>query len=510
MAADIVLTTFNARYSHASLGLRSLKANLGPFRDRCVLAEATLSTRPLELVERILAHQPRIVGVGVYVWNTDLSAHLVALIKQLSPQTTVVLGGPEVSHEIDAQAVCQRADYVVRGEGENAFLRICEAILAPRSLSVMLPKVIDGGEPELDRLADPYAEYSVTDIAERVVYVEASRGCPFRCAFCLSALDRRVRTFPPDRFLAALDGLHHRGVRRFKFVDRTFNLAIDDAMAILTFFLARNPEDLFLHFEMIPDRLPERLVELVGRFPPGVIQLEVGIQTLNPTVSAAIERRTNLDRALHNIEILRQRTRAHVHADLIAGLPEETWGSFEAGFNRLVAAGPQEIQLGILKRLRGAPLTHLPGIERLVFDEKAPYEVLMTPTMSFEELTWIRRCAWVWDHLFNRGKAPATTTALLDRWHEQGSVFAGLMAFTQRVVAYEPTFFGLGLRRLIEHAYDYLVESGVEPTQAAEVIQADFRPGRVPGQPSFLFQSSTSVPSRRSALPSRQRRHVEL
>ena len=208
-------------------------------------------------------------------------------------------------------------------------------------------------------LALPYDEYTEEDLAHRVVYVEASRGCPFRCAFCLSALDRTAWAFDLPRFLAALERLYRRGARRFKFVDRTFNLKVDAAAQILQFFLDRLAADgagLFVHFELIPDHLPARLRELVARFPAGVLQFEVGVQTFDPQVQARIQRTQDDARTEANLRWLVQHSRAHVHADLIFGLPGETLAGFARGFDRLLALGPQEIQLGVLKRLRGTPL----------------------------------------------------------------------------------------------------------------------------------------------------------
>jgi radical SAM superfamily enzyme YgiQ (UPF0313 family) len=205
-------------------------------------------------------------------------------------------------------------------------------------------------------LALPYDLYTDADIAHRVIYVEASRGCPYECEFCLSSLDVPVRNAPLEPFLTAMQHLLDRGVCQFKFVDRTFNLNLKISSAILRFFLERYRPGLFVHFEMIPDRLPQALRELIREFPPGVLQFEVGIQTFNEQVAKLISRRQDNARAEENLRWLREETGVHVHADLIVGLPGEDMASFAAGFDRLVALGPQEIQVGLLKRLRGTPI----------------------------------------------------------------------------------------------------------------------------------------------------------
>jgi radical SAM superfamily enzyme YgiQ (UPF0313 family) len=220
-----------------------------------------------------------------------------------------------------------------------------------------LPKIIPAELPKLEDVALPYDLYTPHDLAHRVVYVEASRGCPFTCEFCLSSLDIPVRQFPLEKFLTAMEGLLTRGATQFKFVDRTFNLNLMVSRAILQFFLARMRPGLFVHFEMVPDRLPEALRAVIAQFPAGSLQFEVGVQTFDEQTSRNISRRQDHAKLAENLTWLRSHTGVHVHADLIVGLPGEDLASFARGFDRLVALGPQEIQVGILKRLRGTPLS---------------------------------------------------------------------------------------------------------------------------------------------------------
>lgn len=192
----------------------------------------------------------------------------------------------------------------------------------------------------------PYDEYSDADLAHRLLYVEASRGCPFKCEFCLSALDKTAWSFDLDRFLAEMQRLYERGARNFKFVDRTFNLKVDDSARILQFFLDRLAEEgsagsLFVHFEVIPDHLPERLRQLIAKFPPGALQLEVGIQTFNVEVQQRISRRQDNEKSEANLRWLLEHSQAHLHTDLIFGLPGETLESFARGFDRLYGMKPR-------------------------------------------------------------------------------------------------------------------------------------------------------------------------
>ena len=265
----------------------------------------------------------------------------------------------------------------------------------------------------------PYEEYTDEDIAHRVIYVEASRGCPFTCEFCLSALEIPVRQFPLDEFLKAMQSLLDRGARQFKFVDRTFNLNLKVSRAILEFFLDRYEPGLFLHFEMIPDRLPESLRDIIARFPPGALQFEVGIQTFDPAVSERISRRQDVRKLEENLTFLREETGVHVHADLIVGLPGEDLETFAAGFNRLVALGPKEIQVGMLKRLRGTPIVRHDAEWQMVYSPHPPYEILQTRDLDAGMMSRMRRFAKFWDLIANSGNFVETTPLL---WEHCGSV----------------------------------------------------------------------------------------
>ena len=249
---DIILATINARYHHASLGLRYLKANLAELEDRCELMEFTLEVRAADIAEQLLSVSPLIVGLGVYIWNVEESHALAAVIKKVSPLTKIVLGGPEVGFVNDLPDVAQYADYIIAGQADFAFRDLCRSLLdddAPPE------KFIQAVNPKLQELRLPYDLYTDEDLRNRLIYVEASRGCPFKCEFCISSLDRTAWNFDLDRFLIALDSLYDRGLRNFKFVDRTFNLKLSTTRRILEYFLEKEDPSLFLHFELIPDRL---------------------------------------------------------------------------------------------------------------------------------------------------------------------------------------------------------------------------------------------------------------
>jgi len=406
---DIVLATFNARYEHCSFGLRCLMANLGGLAPRARMLEFNTDLRTAETAEAILALRPRILGLGVYVWNALESAMLVAELKRLRPELVIVLGGPEVSYETSEQQVCRDADFVIQGEGENAFRELCLALLSGRAPA---EKIIAAPAPDLEKLALPYGLYTGEDIAGRVLYAEASRGCPFACEFCLSSLDKAVRNFPLESLFEAWEGLLSRGALKFKFTDRTFNLDTGRATAILNFFLERYRPGLFLHFEIVPDRFPEELYELVKKFPAGSLQLEAGVQTFNEAAAARIGRRQDNAAVEKNLLRLRKETEAHLHADLIIGLPGEDLASFAAGFDRLSALGPQEIQVGLLKRLRGAPISRHDAEWKMVYSPNPPYELRQNGLLDFFTMQRLRRFARYWDLVANSGVFPETAALI--------------------------------------------------------------------------------------------------
>jgi len=504
--ARIVLTTLNARYIHAAFGLRYLLANLGPLRPQACLAEFDLQQRPLDVVEAILAHDPQIVGLGVYIWNVTQATEVVAALKRVRPNLTVVLGGPEVSYETAEQDIVRLADYVITGEADLKFAEVCRELLEGRRPAA---KIIAADPPDLARLALPYDLYTDDDVAHRVIYIEASRGCPFTCEFCLSSLDAPVRQFPPEPLLAAAEKLLERGVRRFKFVDRTFNLNIAAGRRILEFFLQRQRPGLFAHFEMIPDRLPEALREVIAKFPPGALQFEVGIQTFNEAVSKNISRRQDDAQLADNLRFLRQETSAHVHADLIAGLPGETLESFAAGFDRLVAMGPQEIQVGILKRLRGTPIARHDAAWEMVYSAHPPYELLRNKLLDFATMQRLGRFARYWDLTANSGNFVETAPLL---WSRGLSPFAAFLDFSEWLYERLGRRHGIALASLAESLFTYLTtRAGVAPRVAAQTLWRDWQRAGRREKPDFLAahipDDGATRPRSHPLSPKRQARH---
>ncbi len=570
--ADIVLTTLNAKYIHAAFGLRYLLANLGPLQSCACLIEFDINQRPLDIAEVLLARNPKIIGFGVYIWNVEPTTEVIAAIKRLRPDIKIILGGPEVSYETEGQPIVPLADHVITGEADLKFAEVCRVLLERRpparldeSESLMqsavpeagapLPRIIPAELPDFSQIALPYDLYTDDDIAHRIIYVEASRGCPFTCEFCLSSLDIPVRQVPLPALLEQLQRLLDRGVKQFKFVDRTFNLNVAVSKAILEFFLARFQPGHFFHFEMIPDRLPEALREIIARFPPGALQFEVGVQTFNEKVSQFISRRQDNDKLADNFHFLRHETGVHIHADLIVGLPGETLESFAAGFDRLIALGPQEIQVGILKRLRGTPIVRHDAGWRMIYNPHPPYEILGNKLIDFATLQRLRRFARYWDLVGNSGNfvesvpliwsggAPLSPAAAATNPEpaasessppvgqassraETGSqerlagsfappaAFAAFLRFSDWLYARTGRTDSIALVRLMELLFEFLTgELKLEAKPVAETLWRDYQRGGRHDKPGFMKDFLTNekvIPLRKAkaALPKRQARHL--
>jgi hypothetical protein len=488
-ASPIVLCTLNAKYLHASLGLRCLRANLGAMRARSRLVEFTIQDRPTDLAERLLAMDPAVVAFGVYVWNVAETTRVVTVLRAVRPDLPIVVGGPEVSHELDGLLLAELVTTVVSGPGEAVFAGLCEDLLAGRPVA---RRVVAPNLP-VDQLVLPYDEYTEEDLDKRLTYVEASRGCVFRCSFCLSALDRAVTPFPLDTFLGSLRALRDRGATHFKFVDRTFNLAIDASLRVLDTLCSflEDGRPLFAHFEVIPDHMPDRLIEALARFPAGSLQLEVGIQSLDPAVHALVSRRQNDAKALANLVRLRAETHAHLHTDLIFGLPGETLEGFGRGFDRLVTTQPHEIQVGMLKRLRGAPIAERIRSHALVFDPDPPYTIWSTSTVDFPTVQRMVRFARYWDLVGNSGRFVEAREAILG-----DAPFVNFMAFSDWLYALTGSTHNFAYERLVDLVVDWLELRGGAPDAVRAALARDYHRAGARGAPKRL-EGRLEQPKRR-------------
>ncbi len=509
---DILLVTLNARYAHASLGLRYLKANLHELEDRAEILEFTIQQNREAMLEEIYQRQPKLVCFGIYIWNFTETSDLIKDLRALMPELIISIGGPEVSYEYETIEIFPLVNYLITGWGDVSFYQLAKSLLIDHQS--WETKVIKGIEPPLDEIKLPYYLYNEEDIAHRTVYIEASRGCPFKCEFCLSSLDRTAWRFPLEPFLAAMDDLYQRGLRQFKFVDRTFNLKKDFTLAILDFFLdkiQKNPnEPLFLHFELVPDYLSEELKAKILEFPDGSLQFEIGIQTLNTTTQQLISRRTNLPVAKENISWLSEHTDVHLHVDLIVGLPDEDLKSFAEGFNELWSWNPQEIQVGILKRLKGVPIIRHTNEYQFSFSQVPPYSVLQNRDLPFHQVMEMERFAKFWDSVANSGRFKHTLPIILGE-----QPFENFRALSANLSTLFGRAYGIALDRLFRGIFDFLViEQQLDDEMVREAMREDFLRTGIKGWPKYLGERPderlfTQKEKDNIPLPQRQRQHRE-
>ncbi len=457
----ITLTTLNSRYTHSSIGLRYIYANLHEFKTQAQILEFSINDAIQTIAEKLLTNKPNVIGIGVYIWNVSEVAELVHIIKKISPKTILVLGGPEVSY-IPFRVNLDDADFIIQGEGEESFYKLCKDLsqhTEPKE------KIIPMTLPKLKDLELPYQYYTDEDIKNRYIYVEVSRGCPFECEFCLSSMDEKVRAFNLDAVLDEFAKLWDRGARNFKFVDRTFNLNMKTANRILDFFLCKE-EQYFAHFEVIPDHFPDSIKEKIKLFPHGALQLEVGIQTLNLEIANNVSRQLKLDKIEKNILFLENETQTHMHLDLIVGLPGESLESFGKNLDTLVSWSSCEIQIGILKKLSGTYIKRHDIEHGMVYSDIPPYDILKNNELSFLDIQNMKRFARFWDLTYNSGNFKNSAKLI---WKDE-SVYENFYDFCIWMYSQTDSTWKISLQRLGELLFNYL--TGIKKQNPQDVADA--------------------------------------
>lgn len=445
----ITLTTLNSRFTHTSIALRYLYANMQELQNQTTIIEFSINDAIQTVAEKLLLHNPEIIGIGVYIWNVSEVHELVHVIKKVSPKTKIVLGGPEVSHE-PFRVNFDNADFIIQGEGDVAFYELCKDIINNNQPS---QQTIKATTPSIKNIELPYKYYTDDDIKNRYLYVEASRGCPFECEFCLSSMDEKVRAFDLDKLLSEFELLWQRGARNFKFIDRTFNLNMKTANRLLDFFLEKEPP-YFAHFEVIPDHFPDSIKEKIKKFPHGALQLEIGIQTLNSDIANNISRPLKLDKIKENIKFLENETHAHMHLDLIVGLPGESLESFGENLDELVDLSSCEIQLGILKKLSGTYINRHDIEYEMVYSDIAPYDILKNKELSFNDIQIMKRFARFWDLTYNSGNFKESVKLI---WQDE-SVYTNFYEFNMWIYKQTDSTYKISLTRLGELLFKFLCE----------------------------------------------------
>ncbi|MBJ6802798.1 B12-binding domain-containing radical SAM protein [Geomonas propionica] len=415
----ILLTTLHAKYVHASLALPYLASACATLPDLDLsILELTINELPDQLLAKLYAERADVVMFSCYIWNTELTLKLASDLKQLAPNTFIVLGGPEVSFgSFDMMVRNGAIDCIVRGEGEESCRELLEALsqgVPPAEIAAITyregEEIIANPEraalADLDRIPSPFAA-GLVDLKKPLVYYETSRGCPFSCAFCMSSIESGVRSFSTARIKADLLLLMEAGVQTVKLADRTFNYDARRANEIWRFILDHNRGSKF-HFEIAAELLTEENLALLAQVPPGAFRFEIGVQSGGEETLAKVERKSSLDKLYANVERLKAATAVTVHLDLVAGLPGESLPGFLASVQGLFALDADHIQVEPLKVLKGTAMRGIARKEGYAYAEAAPYKILRTPWLSFEEIRRIEGISRLLDLVYNSGRFATT------------------------------------------------------------------------------------------------------
>ena len=410
---NVVLSTLNSKFIHSSLALRYLKAYGEAHGQAYDIVEYTINMPVLHILSDITEHDIDVLGFACYIWNIEMTLHVVDMVKAVRPDIKIVLGGPEVSFTADELLErCPNIDYIVQGEGEEAFHALVTALqLGNDGLDPVIPgvrgrrhgSILGSAEAvevrDLSTIPFPYTEEDMDDLEHKIIYYESSRGCPFSCQYCLSGNKNTVRFFPQERTLEELQWFIDHGVKQVKFVDRTFNCAPHHHRPLMEF-MRDSDTDMNFHLEMEPELMTEWETNILCETPPGRIQIEVGVQSTHKKTLDAINRYNDWPYIQKSIRPIIQAGRTHVHMDLIVGLPHEDFNRFGQSFNDLFSLQPHALQIGFLKLLKGS------GVRRMreykyVADPLAPYEVLSTHVLPYDDVRFLKYFEDVFERFYN-------------------------------------------------------------------------------------------------------------
>ena len=396
-----LLVALNTKYIHSNPALYSLRAYVGDeLRENVELAEYTINHAFTDILADIYKRQPDVIGISCYIWNIGMVWELTREIHKLMPDVPIWLGGPEVSFDAPKLlAVHPEVAGIMVGEGEETFKELL-SYYVDRERSVFQLSGIKGlclssGYTAPRELTDistlPFLYEDLSVFENRIIYYESSRGCPFRCSYCLSSIDKKVRLRDIETVKKELQFFLERKVKQVKFVDRTFNCNHAHATAIWQYILENDNGVTNFHFEIAADILNEEEMELLSRMRPGLVQLEIGVQSVNPETLEAIHRSMDVDKLERIVARVNAGNNVHQHLDLIAGLPYEDYESFGRSFDRVYGMQPEQLQLGFLKVLKGSEM-HVRAEEfGICYMDKPPYEVLYTKWLSFTEVLRLKR-----------------------------------------------------------------------------------------------------------------------
>ena len=413
----ILLTAINAKYIHSNLAIYSLRACAGEYKSQIELAEFTINNQKDYILEEIYKRKPDILCFSVYIWNLDYVESVAREFKKICPDTPVWVGGPEVSYEVeDFLASHPEIDGVMIGEGEETFREVCGYYAGNRELDGIQGIAyrdnngicVTESRAIMDMSRIPFCYDTMEDFSNRIIYYESSRGCPFSCSYCLSSVDKSLRFRDTELVKKELLFFINQKVPQIKFVDRTFNCNHAHAMEIWRFIKDHDNGVTNFHFEISADLINEEELKLISDMRPGLIQLEIGVQSTNEVTIKEIHRTMKLERLKEVVRAIQSGANVHEHLDLIAGLPYEDYDSFAKSFDEIYELKPNQLQLGFLKVLKGSFMYEHAKEYGIIYHDRPPYEVLSTKWISFDDVLRIKKVEEMLEVYYNSGQFEIT------------------------------------------------------------------------------------------------------
>lgn len=445
----ILLTAINAKYIHSNLAVYSLRACAGEYRDQVEIAEFTINNQKDYILEQIYKKKPDVLCFSCYIWNLDYVESVSREFHKLCPEVPIWVGGPEVSYEVEAFLQTHpQITGVMIGEGEKTFREVCAyysnggdlgkisgiAFQEKESAKEEAARVVftPAREP-MDMSSIPFCYDTMEDFSNRIIYYESSRGCPFSCSYCLSSIDKKLRFRNIELVKKELQFFIDQKVPQIKFVDRTFNCNHAHAMAIWKFIKENDNGVTNFHFEISADLINEEELALISDMRPGLIQLEIGVQSTNQATIEEIHRTMKLDRLQEVVRKIQAGGNIHEHLDLIAGLPYEDYATFRNSFNEVYSWKPNQLQLGFLKVLKGSYMYDHQQEYEIIYHDQPPYEVLSTRWLSFSDVLRIKQVEEMLEVYYNSGQFEITMKLMEKLFDSAFDMFQELGTFYEEM-----------------------------------------------------------------------------
>lgn len=488
----ILLTAVNSKYIHSNLAIRYIRSYCKYFDTE--IKEYSINDNINSIISGIIYEDPDVVSFSCYIWNIEIINKICSSIKKINPKIITIFGGPEVSYDsADIMEKNKYIDFIIKGEGEETSYQLFSYLDGKENDINKIDGIVykDNGSiienndreliQELDKIPFPYRDED--DLNNKIVYYESSRGCPFRCSYCLSSTIKGVRFFSIERVKCDLLWFINRNIPLVKFVDRTFNCG--KYYRDILKFIIDNKKNTRFHFEISADLLDGDTIKLLNTAPKGLIQFEAGIQTTNMETLSTVDRHMDFGKLKANLDSIISKKNINVHLDLIAGLPKEDFNSFIKSFNESFTLKPDMLQLGFLKLLKGSNLresAHKYGIE---FNEYPPYEVLKTDSISYSEIDTLKNVEEIVDNFYNSGRFQASLLYLLSYTDTPFKLFLDISKFKDRCIKRGKKLNNIGQYKLI---YDF--SKGIENIDLSilsECLLFDYlSQGRNPNIPQFI------------------------